>query len=333
MTRPRLFSVLAALMLSAGMPIAVQDIAAQDTQSGLVTLTGTVTDTAGRPVEDADVAVLQLQRRFRTGPDGKFVFNNIKPGKFTLTTRRIGYVEDTKKISVSDKGGNVQIPLKRAAFALPSMITTAERGGLSGVIADTAYRPMAGVKINVIGTTHVVESDSTGAFFTPVPPGHYLVDVTRNGYDRQLISVTVPRDAGRKIAAWMVPQTGKPNPMIGANLYEMRVRLIRGRAATSRYYTREDIELAGWTELREVASVAAGRLMNPNCPVLINGGPQKRELWEITTREVEFIETYEDIPSVPKVNAPRPGDITVEPSTNALPTSACGTALVVWLRR
>ena len=121
--------------------------------------------------------------------------------------------------------------------------------------------------------------------------------------------------------------------MIGANLFDMRVRLVRGRPATSRYYTREDIELAGWTELREVASVAAGRLMNPNCPVLINGGPQKRELWEITTREVEFIEAHTDIPSVPKVNAPRPGDITVEPSTNTLPTSACGTALVVWLRR
>src|SRR6187549_167092 len=135
MIRPSRFSIFLALVLAAATLGIARDIRAQDTppaQSG-VTLTGTIVDSAGRPVEDADVAVFQLQRRFRTGPDGKFAFNNIKPGKFTLTTRRIGYVEDTRKISVGDKGGSVQIPLKRAAFALPSVITTADHGGLSGV--------------------------------------------------------------------------------------------------------------------------------------------------------------------------------------------------------
>src|SRR5262249_40966617 len=156
------------------------------------------------------------------------------------------------------------------------------------------------------------------AFFAPVPAGHYLVDVTRSGYDRQLISVTVPADAGRSIAAWMVPQTGKANPQIGANLYDMRVRQMRAGPVAGRHFTREDLELGGWTELREVASVAAGRLMNPNCPVFINGGPQRRELWEITAREIEYIETYTTRAPVPTVNAPRAGDITVRPSTNAL---------------
>jgi len=335
MIRPSRFSLLLALVLAAATLGIARDIGAQDTppaQSG-VTLTGTVVDSLGRPVEDADVAIFQLQRRFRTGLEGKFVFDNIKPGKYTITTKRIGYLADTRKVSVGDKGGSLQITLKRAAFSLPSVITTAERGGLSGVIADTGYRPMPGVKVHVIGTSHQVETDSVGAFFAPVPPGHYLVDVTRNGYDRQLISVTVPANAGRQIAAWMVPQTEKPNPRIGANLYDMRVRQIRAGPVSGQHFTREDIDRAGWTELREVASVAAGRLMNQNCPVIINGGPTVKELWEITTREVEYVETYTQRAPVPTVNAPRQGDITVKPSTSALPSSACGTALIVWLRK
>lgn len=302
-------------------------------QAGLVTLTGTVIDGFGKPVEDADVSVQQLQRRFRTGADGRFVFDNIKPGKYTVSTRRIGYLPDTRKVTVSDRGLNVSIPLKRAAFSLPSVITTADRGGLSGVIADTGFRAMAGVKVKVMGTSHQVVSDSAGAFFAPVPAGHYLVDVTRDGYARQLISVTVPPDSGRQIAAWMVPLAERANPRLGANLFDMQVRLVRAGPVTAQYFTREDIEKAGWTDLREVASVASGRLLNPNCPVLIDGGPQTRELWEISAREIEFVETYTPRGPVPTVNAPRPGDVTVRPTTSVLPPSVCGTTLIVWLRR
>lgn len=327
--------VYACLLCLASLWFGATSAAAQDPvppRSGLVVLSGTVIDSLGRPIEDADVSVQQLQRRFRTGADGKFVFDNIKPGKYTVTTRRIGYLADSRKVTVGDGGLNLPIPLKRAAFSLPSVITTAERGGLSGVIADTGFRAMAGVKVRVLGTPHTVESDSSGAFFAPVSPGHYLVEILRDGYTRQLISVTVPPDAGRKIAAWMVPQVGRANPKIGANLFDMTVRLRRVGPVTAQYFTREDIEKAGWTDLRQVGSVAAGRLLNPNCPVIIDGGPSIRELWEITTSEVEFVETYTHRAPVPKANDPRAGDVTVRASTNMLPPSVCGTTLIVWLR-
>lgn len=331
MTRPSRFLMCAVPLLAVATWLP-PSAAAQDTQSGLVPFYGAVVDSLRRPIEDADVFIQQLQRRIRTGADGKFVVE-LKPGKYTVTIRRIGYIADSRKVTVGDQGLDVQFTMRRAAFSLPSVITTAERGGLSGVIADTALKPMAGVKIKVMGTSHQVETDSEGAFFAPVSAGHYLVDVTRDGYDRQLISVTVPANAGRQIAAWMVPQTQKPNPKVGANLYDMQVRQIRAGPVTGQHFTREDIERAGWTELREVASVAAARLMNPNCPVIIDGGPSTRELWEITTREIEYIESYTHRAPVPTVNGPRPGDVTVKPSTSVVAPSVCGTTLYVWLRR
>ena len=60
-----------------------------------------------------------------------------------------------------------------------------------------------------------------GRYMLPLKPGRYMVELKREGFTRQVIGVTIPENEGRKIAAWMVPQQGRANPLEGANLFEM----------------------------------------------------------------------------------------------------------------
>ena len=300
---------------------------------GAPVLSGIVTDLAGRPLEDAEVSLVQLQRRARTRSDGSFRFEVPKAGKYTVNARRVGFATMSKRVTVSDSGATVRLQLERMSFSLPSVVTTAERGGLSGVIADSGFHAMPGVAVRVLGTAHHAETDSAGGFFTPVKPGQYLVELTRAGYARQLVSVTVPEGEGRKIAAWMMPSLSSPNPRIGANLFEMNQRMTRANPSWSKFFTREDMEKAGLTELQQVASFADGALLNPACTALLDGGPTIAQIWEIPVEEIEFVEAYTTKPPTPKVTSLTPGERLDRATTTGMtPGSGCRTSLIVWLR-
>lgn len=141
-------------------------------------LSGVVVDSAGRPVSDANVLLYQTQSALRTRSDGTFRFDGVASGKYTIEVRHIGYKQVTSKVTLKDAGLSVTIKLDRVPFFLPSVLTTADRGGLSGVIADTAYKPVAKVRVTVLGANASIETDSAGAFFMPVKPGHYMVGLT-----------------------------------------------------------------------------------------------------------------------------------------------------------
>jgi hypothetical protein len=302
------------------------------------TLIGVVLDSAGRPVENADVLVMQLQRRARSREDGTVRFDSVPGGKYTLQVRHIGYKELSSKITVKESGAVVELRLVRTPFFLPSVLTMANRGGLSGVIADTAYQPLAGVKINVIGGGQGAESDSTGAFYVPVKPGHYFVELKRNGYARQMVGVTVPPDSGRKLAAWMVPQSGGADPQYGAMLFDLPIRINRANAVWDRFYTREDLERVNITDVRQLAMAETMKFMPPDCPVQIDGDPKRWvPLWSLRTEDVEFVEVHL-APNRPPTGGPKEGGsrdklAAQKVAMNGLPTSDCGTVVIAWLRK
>ena len=55
------------------------------------TLRGTVTDSAGKPLADADVAILKFHQLVRTDADGRFVITKLPFGEVELSVRRLGY--------------------------------------------------------------------------------------------------------------------------------------------------------------------------------------------------------------------------------------------------
>lgn len=78
-----LLPVLALTLASAG--------AAQRTPKSLPLLRGTVQDTAGRPLEGAQLQILGLDRSLTTSGSGAYRFTEITPGRYWVVVRRIGY--------------------------------------------------------------------------------------------------------------------------------------------------------------------------------------------------------------------------------------------------
>ncbi len=306
--------------------------------AGPGTLIGMVTDTLGQPLADVSVELASVKRRTRTNADGGFRFDSLKAGTYEVAARKLGYVAEIYGVTVRPEGGSLYIKMIRLATYLPSMVSTAERGGLSGVIGDTAYRPVGGVKVKVLGTSFATESDSAGAFFLPLTPGQYMVVLERDGFARQRVGVSIPENEGRKIAAWMVPRIGRENPLEGANLFDLNQRVMRVSPATSKFLTREDMQKQGLDELQQVARLYAGRFPQPDCMVTINGGPRRLPLWQLSAADIEFVEVY--LPTnvggagtrgVTSINGMAN---TLTTSTSVRPTipQECGVGLIAWLR-
>jgi TonB-dependent receptor len=75
------------------------------TAEAQVTVRGQVTDAAtGRSLPSAEVSLEELNRSVLTGTNGRYSFNNVPPGSYTLTVSYIGYdsVDRTVAVSASD---------------------------------------------------------------------------------------------------------------------------------------------------------------------------------------------------------------------------------------
>ncbi len=299
---------------------------------------GTVVDETGRAVANADVLFAKRAVRVRAGEDGVFRVLDLEPGKYTFEIRRIGYKPQSAKVTLRDSLVAVRVVLERLPFSLPSVVTVANRGGLSGVIADTGYRPLAAVKVQVNGMQLQTETDSAGKFFLGVKPGHYMVVLRRDGFARQMVSVTVPPDTGRQIAAWMIPAKRDPDPRQGAMLFDQNQRLMAAAPASSRFFTREDFEKLGTTDLRQLASLASGSNADMNCPVMENGDPKRTlPLWAVDPQDLEFLEVYFVRAGAPRTSAGPGGSggklQDMKREMSRVPSSGCGITLVAWYRK
>ena len=179
--------------------------------AGPKTLVGLVTDTIGNPVDSVELLIGSVKRHAMTRADGTFRFDDLKPGPYQIVARRLGFIPTVQSVTVDDKGGVVSFSIIQGIRALPPVVTSAARGGLSGVIGDTSYNIVEGAQIAVIASDHRVLSDSMGRFFLDLKPGKYMVNVTRPGYRSRLVSVTIPNDSGRRMTVWLTPSNRGQN--------------------------------------------------------------------------------------------------------------------------
>jgi carboxypeptidase family protein len=193
------------------------------------------------------------------------------------------------------------------------MISSASRLGLGGFVADGSHRPIPGAEVYITGTGKRTTTDSTGAFFLGVKSGHYAVAVSKEGYGKQLLGVTIPADSGREIAVWLAA------PPLNANRYadeleQMRSRSLRLPASRYAIRTSEDLARSGRDLLQEILAVSgAGKL----CPNAIHGVGQDYNVAGNMPHksEVAMLEVITDWPG-------RPGHRTGPPCAKA----------VVWMK-
>jgi hypothetical protein len=322
----------------AGHDRAVLAVVQQDTG----TLSLRVVDAESRPLAEADVFVVQLNASYRTDNNGQLRIGNVPLGVYDVGIRKVGFLPAATKVTVGE-GGEVQaVALVAFTTRLTPMVTVASRVGLSGVVADTALRPLAKSRVNVRGSGRSVTTDSAGRFFIPLRPGSYMVQVT---YAHEMVAVSIPKDSGREIAVWLRPMTKEKKAqqiVEEVRLFELDRRMLRASGTMTRYFTRAQLEALGITEMIQLARRWASRSIEAECQVSIEEGarPYRVPITSVFTDEVDFVEMY--LPTIGLQSKPRGNTslsgrpttiMTAGSAVNAASPSCGNVGLMVWPRR
>ncbi len=302
-------------------------------QAGPSTLVGIVTDTSGDfPIDSVQVFINALKRQTLTSANGTFRFNDIKPGKYQIATRKLGYLPQVKTVVVADSGGSVRFEILQQTHALPTMVTSATALGLSGVIGDTAYDVIQGAEVYAITTDKRVRTDSMGRFFMDLRPGRYMIQVSKEGYGTKIMGVTVPVDSGRRMVTWLAPADRGLQNRQTMNLFELAERIEKTPSTRKKLYSREDITKLNFEELRQVAIAGAGKPVPEECDAIIDGGPVKYPIWSISAADLDMVEVYVDGMARQTVTSiPMRGK--AGPPPTAAPDRCDGVKIYAWLRK
>jgi hypothetical protein len=290
-------------------------------------IVGVVMDSSHNVLEGVDVFVRSQRRSAKSGAQGRFQIPDLEVGIYELTVRRIGYEIAMQKIAVTDSGGIARFCLIPEPRGLPPMITSVPRGGLSGVIGDSAYAVLPGAEVIAIAAGERAISDSAGGFYLPLKKGTYAITVRKKGYGPQLLSVTIPQDSGRQIAVWLASPARSARRIAAAIEDSMKYRLQRARAASSKLLSSEDLaRTTADLTMAVQASVIAG--VSPDCEAVIDGGPWTLPLSLIDKADVAAVEVY----AVPAMRSgPTSLDSRGTVAQNKDPSN-CKVKVYVWLK-
>ena len=257
------------------------------------TIAGIVVDLAGAPIVGAEVTYGDDRVRTVTSQDGTFRFANLRRDSYVVTVRRVGFAPQSREVEVADSGAVVRFVLVPIARALPPAVTRANRPGLSGIVTDSAFRPLAGVMITAEGgAARNAETDSTGRYAIPAAEGHYLVRASVDGYRSASVSVNVQRDSGRDVSFRLVPDPAYS--LVRERIADAirRQRLATRSPVRSRVYTRDDIAKSGATNLDDF--IRRSGLGGSACLVTLNDdGMTPVPTWAVDLADIEFLELYD----------------------------------------
>jgi hypothetical protein len=199
-------------------------------------------------------------------------------------------------------------------LTLLPVVSSASRGGLSGVVGDTAFRPLPGAEVRVVGHSDATFTDSTGAFYIPVRPGTYTVSISEPGYDFKVVGVIVPPDSGRRITAYLAPLSHARSVREVHNLEDFASRMSWRTVQNSKVFTRAELEARGIEWVTDAVQMGWGWVggvtdgdrndLDHDCVAIKNGGPAYVNLESLMVEEIETIEVYKALPSINMTRLP-----------------------------
>ena len=297
-----------ALLVLVNLPARAQDpvtlpevkITARLEKPGPRLLVGSVVDTSGNPIAGAEVIVPGLVRRIFTQADGTFRLDSIRNGEHTMRARKIGYAPQVRKVKVDSAGGVIAFALLPVVQTLPSMVTSATRRGISGYVADIEMKSVEGAAVIVLGAGLSTQTDVTGRFFLPAQTGRYVVSIAKDSFTTKLVSVTVPPDSGRHVNAWLM-HGPPPDDEHFWNIPDLRERQAWVKPDQKVLYTREDLArlkiVWAWEAvMRAWPRFGFNEIIDRDCMVVADGGPEIVNLAFLTIDDIESIEIYKGYP-------------------------------------
>lgn len=260
-------------------------------------IAGVVRDTIGFPIDGVEVTIASSHRRATSSGNGAFAFENIAPGSYEVRARKFGYAPQTRTIVVDSAGGAGAFAMMPIPIPLLPVISSATRGGLSGIVGDTAFHPLPGAEVRVVGHSDFTLTDSTGAFYMPVRPGNYTVAISEPGYDFKVVGVIVPPDSGRRITAYLSPRSGPVPVREVHNLEDFATRMSWRTVANSKVFTRAELEEKGIEWVQDAVQMGSGWVggrqdLDHDCVAIKNGGPAFIHIESLMVEEIETIEVY-----------------------------------------
>lgn len=289
-------------------------------------LVGIVMDSEHTPIEGATVLIREPRRQARTRADGRFQIDSLAPGTYELTVRRIGHQVAIQSYMVYDGGGVARFCLIPEPRGLAPMITSVARGGLGGVVGDTGYKMLSGAEIVAVAGGARTVTDSAGGFFLPLKPGSYAIQVKKEGFGTQLLSVTVPADSGRQIAVWLGAPPRNARRIAAAIEDSMKFRLMTARPNSSRLISSEAL-MRNPTDLAKTVQASIVVPVSDSCDAVIDGGPFKMPLSVIDKEEIAVMEVYASGPARDRPTSVNPGG-----ARPTAPTLALCPKIYVWLK-
>ncbi len=259
---------------------------------------GVARDTGAVPIEGVELSIVDLKRRVFAGVDGTFRFNGIKPGEYSVRARKVGYAPQIRTVSVDEDGGVSEFALLPIPQPMRPMVVSVARGGLGGIIGDTAFRALKGAVIRLLGSGRMAETDSTGHFFFNVRPGQYFIGVKRAGFADKTLMVRVPEDSGRYVAMYLEPRSDRGNPRSAHNMEDLASRMASRMTTNSTVYSSEDLEKMGVTWIGDAIQGAVTRTAawvyaaDDDCYAVLNGGPEIVNVRDLTREDIVSMEVY-----------------------------------------
>jgi hypothetical protein len=247
-----------------------------------------VIDSAHNMLEHSTFVVARTTRQARTNAQGVFRIVDLDPGTYRLAVRRIGYEIAIQSYVVTDSGGVARFCLFPDIESLPAIISSVSRGGITGVVGDTALALVKGADVRVLGENMMALTDSAGGFFFPAKPGAHTIAVKKKGYGPQVVGVTVPKDSGRKMVIWL----GSPprNPNAYANAIEgMRVNILMTPAFRYHRLTAEQLAESDLT-LEQLVRVAGRTNVSDDCEAVIAGTTFSLPLYMLNKEDISLLE-------------------------------------------
>lgn len=266
-------------------------IKADSTGPGAKVLVGTVRDTFGIPVPGAEISIGTLRKRVFTRDDGTFRIEDMRGGKWPVRARKLGYAPLVREIRLESDGAIGDFELVPWPYRMPAVVTSAARGGLSGIIADTGYAGIPGVRVKVSGKWLIAETDSSGAFHIAAPPGHYMIAMTKEGFTDRVASVTIPDDSGKHMTAMLYPYI-KPPVREFWNVKDLDERQMMRDKLKQPFLTHADIVEMGFVWIHDLVNAQGMDQYSSTCRVIVNGGPATAELATLTVDDVDAVEIY-----------------------------------------
>jgi iron complex outermembrane recepter protein len=113
------------LFLAAALGVALPGVSAAENAPLAQSLSGTVTDTAGTPLSQVRVTVLEAQRSTTTDPEGHYTLPGLPSGTYGVSFALVGYAPQVQRVTIGNTDVTLDVTMRPTLIELPEVQVTA----------------------------------------------------------------------------------------------------------------------------------------------------------------------------------------------------------------